>query len=169
MDGDRFDDLARGLSAAPSRRALLKGLAGGALAAALAALGAEGAGAGHFGCRHVGKPCARNGQCCSGRCRGPAGRETCRAHHQGGCLASQDQCTAGAGLVCGGGPCFCGRTTGGANVCWEPGTGACVACTTDRQCDRVLSAVGTACITNADAATCGCPTVTACVRPCPAL
>ena len=118
MDADRFDTLTRSVTgAATSRRRLLTAAAGSALATLAAALGVADAGAFHFGCRHVGKPCTRSGQCCSGRCRGPKGKKTCRAHDVGTCTAEKDICLTG-GPRCGGADeCECYVTTGGANVC----------------------------------------------------
>ena len=167
MDPTRFDALTRALTGpAPSRRRLLTGVAGGALGTVAALLGFADADAHHFGCVHVGKRCKRSGQCCSSRCRGPRGEKTCRAHDVDTCTAAKDACiTAAAG--CGGGSCFCLRTTGRANFCSE-GAIECRTCTTDAQCVRALGVDGAACIT-ADYGECTCNTTgTACVRPCTA-
>ena len=70
MDPVRFDTLTRTLTgAASSRRRLVMGMTGSTLAILAAALGVTDGGANHFGCLHVGHQCARNRQCCSGRCR----------------------------------------------------------------------------------------------------
>ncbi len=167
MDADSFDTLTRSLAiSAITRRTALKRLAGGSLGALAAALGVTGAGATHWGCRHVGKPCRRDGQCCSGRCRGPKGNETCRAHHEGSCTAAKDFCvTLTAG--CGGGACNCYRTTGGANFC--TGGGPCMACATDRECEIALNVPGSACIDiNHANCTPSCGFSTACAVPCTA-
>ena len=160
MDADRFDRLARSLAAPASRRAALKGLAAGALGLALGAVGIGEAGATHFGCRHVGKPCARKGQCCSGVCRNGA----CRAHHKGPCDGVRDFCTQGsASGVCGGGGfCFCFVTTGRASFCASasPGIVCSVACERDSECEAVTGA-GSACVVCAD-----CPSGTACMARC---
>ena len=79
MDDQRFDELTRKLAAGTTRRRLLGGLLGGALAL-LGPLGRERAAADH-GCRHAGAACTRDRQCCSGDCR----NGTCR------CTASK-QC-----------------------------------------------------------------------------
>ena len=73
MDTERFDGLVRTLGGAATRRDAMRLLAGGALGAALGLLGRGEAGAHHFGCRHVGRPCNRRAQFCSGRCRGESG------------------------------------------------------------------------------------------------
>jgi hypothetical protein len=170
VDDDGFDDLSRRLSTAPSRRAVLKGLGGGALAALLAALGVEGAGATHFGCRHVGKRCARHGQCCSGRCQGIPGRKTCRAHHTGTCTLAQNICRTGIGGTCGGGACSCHRTTGGATFCANLNSAICATCTKDKTCEDLGYGRGAACIdTSSNAGICACGGNTACAFRCPTL
>jgi hypothetical protein len=163
MDADRFDALTRALTGAGIlRRAVLKGLAGSALGALTMPLAPTSAGATHFGCRHVGKPCASSRQCCSSRCRGPKGHETCRAHHVDTCTAAKDSClTAAPG--CGGGHCYCTRTTGGATFC-SVGAIECMACSTDATCAAALGVPGSACVIAHDG-DCTCAS-TACVRPC---
>ncbi len=163
MDPTHFDELTRSLTDGSSRRRLLQGLAGGALAAVAAALGVADAAATHWGCLHVGKPCRRDRQCCSGRCRGPKGNETCRAHHEGTCAAAKDTCITGTFDGCGGGACVCFRTTGGANFCG--GEGPCHACTTDRDCESVTGP-GSACVDVNHGICTGCGSTTRCVPPC---
>jgi hypothetical protein len=131
MDANQFDALAKSW-ASSSRRRLLQGV----MAASLSGLGllqGEEAGANHFDCLHIGKPCRRSGKCCSGRCRGPRGEKTCRAHHTGTCKTSQDTCVQGtAGNECGTSDtepattCYCYVTTGGAPFCAQSwGCGPC--------------------------------------------
>ena len=75
MDGNRFDDLTRALRAGSgSRRAVLKGLAGTALAALFGRVAAEDAAAAV--CKQGGGRCRRDGECCSGNCRRRKGRCT---------------------------------------------------------------------------------------------
>lgn len=58
MAGGQLDTLTRSLTGgASSRRRLVMGVAGSALAAVATALGFAEAGATHYGCLHVGKPC----------------------------------------------------------------------------------------------------------------
>ncbi len=168
MDADRFDHLARALGAPASRRAALKGLDSSTLAALAAALSVSDAGAMHHNCRHVGKSCSRDRQCCSSRCRGPKGNETCQAHHEGSCTVAKDYCrTLSAG--CGGDTCVCYRTTGGANYCAYNIVPKCMACTRDRECELVTGP-GSACIDYNHSTYCAeCSGfATACVPPCTA-
>ena len=155
MDGRRFDAVAK-VMAATSRRGALRALAGGALAGALGLVAPGHAGAKHFGCRDVGKPCSRGGQCCSGRCKGPKGKETCRAHHRGTCTASQDICDQVdfPGSRCNGSgaadECLCYTTTGGARFCGRPSSEFCLpeeSCRRDRECgpDGACVDAGAAC------------------------
>ena len=170
MDPERLDELTRTLGGTTSRRGGLRLLAGGALGAALGLLGRGEAGAFHFGCRHVGKPCTRSGQCCSGRCRGPKGKKTCRAHDVGACTAEKDICLTGGPRCGGAAECECYVTTGGANFC-SSGVGSCMACTTDTQCVRALAIPGSACVTVNHGPVCGTNCngfQTACYGPCTA-
>jgi hypothetical protein len=163
MDANQFDGLAK-IIASPSRRRLLRGV----MAAGLTGLGLlQGgeAGAMHFDCLHVGKPCRRAGKCCSGRCRGPQGKKTCRAHHTGICKTSQDTCAQGdiPGNECGttdtGHKCYCYITTGGAPYC--VGGSAGFDCEKDEECYPELP--GGACIVCTEP---GKPISMACVLPC---
>lgn len=160
MDADRFDRFASNVGRATTRRGALRLLAGGALGAVLSVLGLAGVGANHTGCRHVGKPCARKAQCCSGVCKGPTGAKTCRAHHVGTCQAGQDWCTQGAAASCGP-PCLCFVTTGKARFCGRP-TLFCATCARDKDCQGVTG-TGSACMECAAA----CAEGTGCVPHCP--
>ena len=74
MDNRRFDAMVKGLAGSASRRTVFGGLAGGGLAALLAALGFGGgeAAARHGQCRDTGQQCCRKYhrcKCCKGlRC-----------------------------------------------------------------------------------------------------
>ncbi len=165
MDADRFDALTRALTGAEfSRRRLLMGVAGSTLAAVAVALGVAEADAIHYGCRHVGKPCRRNDQCCSSLCRGPQGRKTCRTHNVGTCTVAKDFCRTGT-FGCGEDACFCFRTTGGANFC-STGGGSCMACTRDAQCEIALATRGAACVDNSHGNCTSCSEGTGCAFPC---
>jgi hypothetical protein len=145
MDADHFDALSRTLaSGGTSRRRLLTRLAGSAVATIVAALGVADADATHYTCRHVGKRCTGNAQCCSGHCRGPQGKKICRAHDVGTCTAEKDQCVGGTG-GCAGGACRCFRTSGGASFCAAGSGGVCTPCTKDAQCETVTG-IGSACV-----------------------
>ena len=66
MDADRFDAWTLALTAAHSRRALVRALVGGALAAGLGLAGGREAGAAPLRAAH--KPCSQDGQCNGGLC-----------------------------------------------------------------------------------------------------
>ena len=149
MDGERFDTWARALASPGPRRGALRLLAGGALAAAWARLGAAGAAADDDdgdGCRGTCDRCERNGQCCSNRCR--EGR--CRCKARGACRVGRACCSGvcrrdgtckpAATVACGGGGEPCNRTVCGrgefccnfsCSIC-APVGGAC----TLRVCDQ---------------------------------
>lgn len=65
MDGNSFDALAKSWSAGPSRRALLRGIAGGVSAGLLAAVRVHSVAA---ACTQYGRACGSNDACCSGNC-----------------------------------------------------------------------------------------------------
>ena len=109
MDGRRFDDLTR-VMAARSRRAVVAGLAGGALAAVFAW---RGGGEVAAACRRVGEPCGRDEQCCFGRCEDglcPAG--ACRRVSEP--CDRDEQCCFGP---CEDGLCPAGRCRRGGESC----------------------------------------------------
>jgi hypothetical protein len=164
MDAARFDTLTRSLTGGgSSRRRLLTGLAGSALGVVATALRIEDTHASHFGCRHWKDDCRRNSQCCSGLCRGPKGKKTCRAHNRGGCALADNFCAGGEDNRCGGGSCICNITTGKAPHCG--GTVFCpaVECQRDADCGEP----GAACIAVAGCQGCGSPaTQNFCQRPC---
>lgn len=152
MHGPRFDAVAKNLARAPSRRAFLLALAAG--------LGLRETAA--DACRLLGEPCRRNSHCCSGRCRGPAGNQTCRGHDAGICTG---QTVCEVSLRCGshgrGVGCFCFRTTGAAPFCGR--FGACRVCDRDRQCEEDFGE-GAACVVHECA--CGTTGGTGCVQKC---
>ena len=130
MDGARFDRWTRLLAADPaSRRGALRLLAGGALGAVLARLGAEGAVAqdeclplrsscstsnpsrccsGHCSrttslcCLPASNKCKKGTQCCSTLCKGPTGKKKCRCND--GRLPCKGVCCA-TGETCRNGTC----------------------------------------------------------------
>jgi hypothetical protein len=150
MDGSRFDALTKTLGTAHSRRTLTRLLGGLSLGGVLSALGVPAAQATHFGCRHVGKPCTSNDQCCSSRCPGPEGSKTCRAHHTGGCTKADDACRSTSG---GPSPCpnipngTCFITIGNAPFCGESNGAGCERCRSDQDCvQRLGYPPGSACL-----------------------
>ena len=171
MDGERFDTWTRAMATSRPRRRLLAGLAGGAVAVLLGTVGLETAGATDLGCVHVGRRCQRASQCCSGVCRGPRGKKTCRARGKGTCAAGQDVCTQGAfsttcnGTAYGGSPaCNCYQTSGGASFCGDIWI-VCAVCARDAECDARTGVAGSACVRNC--LTCEVTGGVGCVPPCP--
>lgn len=89
MDAERFDDWTKALTTnTGSRRQTLRLLAGGTLGALLGLRQRGETGAEH-GCRHAGRPCSRDGQCCSGDC---LGNNTCRCARASQCPQPTDPC-----------------------------------------------------------------------------
>jgi hypothetical protein len=170
MDGSSFDALARSLTgAAHTRRQVLTGLAGSALATLAEALGFAEAGATHVGCLHVGERCTDPSQCCSSQCKRKRGtnKRFCRAHHVERCTAAKDVCLTGE-FGCGDGSCFCWRTTGGANFCGGNVSTdrVCMECTADAECAEALETPGAACIDLSGGCS-DCPgSTTLCAKPC---
>ena len=72
MESQHFDQITKGLARPASRRTAARALAVGALGVALTRLTTTGTEAAQ--CRRNGRPCERNGQCCSGECH----RDVCR-------------------------------------------------------------------------------------------
>ena len=102
MDGDRFDAWTKAM-ATPSRRRLLRLLAGGALATRLAAVGREAAAqdqqVGIATCRERGDNCDRRDQCCEAQ-----------EGHRIACRRVSQACAAGpfpGGRCCGRGGARC--------------------------------------------------------------
>jgi hypothetical protein len=175
MDTAHFDRLARTLGASTSRRRALKLLAGGMLGTCSAAVGLGEAGAFGQGCLNRGRRCVRHQQCCSGVCRGPRDRKTCRAHDAGICRLGEDICTApltdqpfceATGVTT---SCLCYRTTGNAPYCGVTAH-TCGSCLRDTDCEKLGNPAGTACVLITESVSCNsCAATggTACVRPCP--
>jgi hypothetical protein len=150
MDAPRFDHLARSLMNIPSRRGLLRSLAGTAIGLAATRLSGMEAKKKRknkkpkklklnaFGCVDVGGKCRGNdANCCSGICEGAKPKKgkkdssTCLAHNAGSCQAGQDVCL-GNFAPCGTlGSCL--RTTGKASFCGN--ISLCQACTRDTDCE----------------------------------
>lgn len=124
MDGPRFDDITKRLSAGASRRRVVKGLAGGIAAAGLAAVTRGTAGAGPSPCAAfcADQPGARGAQC----------RQACRAC--GGDLARVCQDPTSHQFTCCGGDTTClpvnGERGGSGGVCCA--TPLLHNCTTDQ-------------------------------------
>ena len=144
MDDTRFDALTKTLvTGAVTRRRALTLVAGTALGGLMARLGLGADAAEAAACRRVGERCRRPANCCSGVCRGPEGKKTCRAHDVGTCRPELEFCLTDA--ECNGRNCICLTTTGGALFCGLPG-GECTVCERDRDCLRLGFPSGSACV-----------------------
>lgn len=186
MDENRFAVVTQSLTSLPSRRDVLRGLAGAAL----------GLGAGRlpklaearkkrkkkptskpapkpnqYGCLDVGAACTNAGQCCSGVCEG----KTCRAHDVGICQADYDLCTTGAAHICAvvneiGTTCACLLTTGNAPFRGHlDGIFDCQECSQDTECEDEHGA-GAACVVIVAGiceGNCAETGGTVCMAPCP--
>jgi len=175
MDGTRFDDMTKRLTETGTRRRLLGGFAGGALAGflALAAgdeVGAqEAAGRAAERCLREKQACKRGNQCCSGLCKGKRGKKKCRrAPGQGTCTTDRDICRVGEPRgICtkGANQCGCLITTRGTAFC--AGVGVATVCATDADCVAAFDVPNLVCARTAGAE---CNDLfnspTACVLPC---
>jgi hypothetical protein len=175
MDSERFDDITRLLTVLPSRRDVLRGLAGAGLGLALVRT-PHFAGArkkrkhkkkdkkpkltrNEFGCVDVGGNCLGNSaNCCSGICegtgpkKGKKDKSVCVAHDSGVCFADSDTCTVGQQVQCH--PvrddCSCVLTTGNAGFCGDFGfsggpDSVCRECVRDTDCQAEFGP-GAACV-----------------------
>ena len=157
MDANRFDNLARSLIGATSRRSVLRGIViatlGQAVHFELGVTAGEARKKGKnrkkkfkkntFECVDVGNKCfGRDEKCCSGICDGQGKRSKCAAHNEGGCSADDSSCPES--IPCGvGGECY--RTTGKAGFCAAAGLCDCHPCTKDKDCEPEFGE-GAACI-----------------------
>jgi hypothetical protein len=143
----------------PSRRNVLRGLAGAGLSwGALTRPGntvakkkrthkkkkkQKAAEPNAFGCIDVGDLCQNAAQCCSGICEGKQGKQTCRAHDVQSCTAGTTwEACGGADVACttgAGAPGHCFTTTGNAGYCAT--YAACYFCTTDVDCQLAMGSV----------------------------
>jgi hypothetical protein len=162
----------------PSRRHLLRGLAGLGLGLGVARLPRVATARkkrkqkpkfNAFGCVNVGDFCQTDDQCCSGICKGRKGKRKCRAHDTGTCKAAvQPDGCGGTNVACTtslGKPGTCGTTTGKAAYCFAIGDP--YSCQTDADCQAAAGG-----ILGPRAACIHCPggsetVVTACVGPAP--
>jgi hypothetical protein len=183
MDQGRFDAMTRALTRVPSRRAVVRALAGAGLGLTAAPRPNVAAAKKRrrkkvqfnaFGCVDVGGFCKTDSQCCSNVCggkQGKQGKKKCQAHDAQGCqpgarslscnpTGSEVTCTTSLGFAEG----ICETTTGGAAYCAS--FGDCYPCTKDADCQALpLCGPRAACIVCAS-----CPAETggtACVNPDP--
>jgi hypothetical protein len=176
VDVTRFLVLARWMTAGPSRREVLRGLAGAGIGLGVARLpdlasAKKKTKPNAFGCLEVGDPCQSEEQCCSGICDGKKGKRKCRAHGAGTCrqdltgLCSDPPTLA----TCNDSEtCFCLRTTANSNFCAELGQKLCTDCQKDADCEALGLPSGSACLPT-EGALCAdhCPkTGMVCLAPC---
>lgn len=141
MNQNRMLALTRSLTAVPSRRDVLRGLAGAALGLGVARWPQPGEAKTRkkrrkkrrkpkgrfnaFGCIDFGNLCETAEECCSGICEGQPGEKVCLAHNTGGCPPGIDEvgcgdpgtdvpCTSSSGETVG---YLCNTTTGNAGFC----------------------------------------------------
>jgi hypothetical protein len=186
--------LTRFLTSIPSRRDILRGLAGAGLG--LGSLGLQNAGEAKkkgkrkpkkkpkkpkpnaFGCLDVGKPCGGDdGNCCSGICegvkpkKGKKDKSRCIGHNAGICKVDFDLCSTGSFHLCSStNPlCACLLTTGNAAFCADASLGLtqlCRDCRQDADCQEEFGP-GAACLVTGGVCESSCPdTGTACMPPC---
>jgi hypothetical protein len=167
MDRNRFAALKQWMTPGPSRREVVRGLAGAGLGLGFAQLPdfmeakknrkrkkhkkrKPQARPNEFGCLEVNDACATEADCCSGMCEGKKcrahGTGVCRQDKTGACTASESDVPA---LTCGNG-CYCLRTTAGSNFCAEPpaaeGSPKCADCKKDADCLALGFPAGSACV-----------------------
>jgi hypothetical protein len=188
MDQHHLSPLTRALISVPSRRDVLRGLAGVGFGLGVYRLpeGTEAKKKGKkkpkknaFNCLAVGQKCAgRDGKCCSGICqgkkpkKGKQDKSKCVAHNAGICIAEADTCTVGADVPCSptNPSCFCMLTTGNAGFCgaFSGGpAGHCRVCRKDTDCEAEFGE-GAACLVLGGVCTPLCLATgrTACAPPC---
>jgi hypothetical protein len=196
MNQHRFPVVPRSLSAFPSRRDILRGLAGAGLGLGFLyrheSTGAKKkrkhkqknkkAKPNAFGCLDVGKPCGGNdAKCCSGICEGKKPKKgkrdssRCVAHDAGICTPGSDVCKLEGVAEChpSNSSCHCVRTTGNATFCGDTGgTGdgpasLCRVCHQDTDCQDEFGP-GAACVVYEGLCSDYCAETgyTACVPPC---
>jgi hypothetical protein len=181
MNPARAANVTRSVTHIPTRREILRGLAGSGLELGSTQLSPAIAAKkkrkksrkpkpNAHGCLNVGAACGNDNQCCSGVCAG----KTCRAHHAGICRVDYDTCTTGAGHLCGivnevGTNCACVLTTGNAPFCGDFSEGTtCRECNQDADCEEEFGP-GAACVVMAGVCEgfCAETSDTACLASCP--
>jgi hypothetical protein len=185
VNQNRFGAIARALISKPSRRHLLRGLAGAGLGLGAVRLPSTAdakkkrkhkkrrpkAKPNEYGCLEVGNPCKNADQCCSGICTGKKGKRTCRAHDTG-------TCQQGLTGICSDPPtiafcnnsdtCLCLTSTANSNFCGQTGQVLCTDCQKDADCEALGLPPGSACLpTEGGLCADQCPeTGMVCLAPC---
>jgi hypothetical protein len=165
MNGNRLEDVIAQMTKAPSRRDILRSLAGAGMALGLAwqmgdaeakkrrkrkrkrkvKVGTPN----EFGCLCVGQVCRDGEQCCSGICEGKEGRQTCRVHGAGTCSQQDPGICSGVISGCNDGVnCLCLRTTAESVFCGNFSTNAIleVECGSDADCEALGLPRASACV-----------------------
>jgi hypothetical protein len=189
MNANRIGELTQTLTSLPSRRDVLRGLAGAGLGLGGLQLAPVAnakkkhkhkkrkpkAKPNEFGCLEIGDACSNADQCCSGLCEGKKGKKRCQAHNVGGCSLDRSRCFNPAVSPCSA-TATCLTTTGNAPFCAE-NTGSsleanCQICSKDKDCEALGFGAGSACVIFRieGACTFGCEgingsTGTACIAP----
>jgi hypothetical protein len=193
MDQHHVAVLTRVLSRVPSRRDVLRGLAGAGLV--LSALRRQDAAEAKkkrkkkrkkkpalnaFGCLDVGRSCRGNSaSCCSGLCEGKNPKKgkkdtsTCVAHNAGICGPDSNACLEEVLCNPSNPNCRCAPTTGNAGFCADltpffiDPSGSCRDCSKDTDCQAEFGP-GAACIVFGSPCILACPATDgkACVPPC---
>ena len=166
MNATSVEAVTRSLTSAPSRRDVLRGLAGTGIGLGLAGWSAPAdarkkrkrrkkakkAKPNAYGCLEVGDPCKNADHCCSGICQGKKGKKKCQAHGMGTCdQEGPGYCTTpnpALGLCSNSANCACIRTTAGSNFCYDAGAeggSACADCQQDADCEALGFPPGSAC------------------------
>jgi hypothetical protein len=164
MDQHRMLTLTRALARVPSRRDVLRGLAGVGLGfGAFRLPDATGAKKrskkpplNAFGCLNVGQKCrGKDSTCCSGHCqgkkpkKGQKDKSTCIAHNTGGCTVERSACFTGNQSSLCGPQAVCLATTGNAPFCAAATftqEANCRVCRTDQDCEAAGFGLGAACV-----------------------
>jgi hypothetical protein len=130
MDGARFDNLTRAMTASDSRRRVLAGLVGGALGL----MGLRAADARR--CSTAGDICREHANCCSGVCgeKDRTGRRRCQCLSAADCPSLQNGCES---TTCAAGVCVVdpsGRTLLSNGTCVQPCEESCpcLSCVVER-------------------------------------
>lgn len=163
--------MTRTISEVPSRRDVLRGLAGVGLGLGMVRIPAMAAAKkkrkrktkkrnpkvtpNQYGCLEVDDPCQTAEQCCSGICEGKKGKKRCLAHDTGTCKQDGQLVPCNNRTDCG---CF--RTTAGSDVCAGLATSECAVCQRDADCLALGFPSGTACTPGP------CESGMACMPPC---
>lgn len=184
MDQTQFQLLTETLFRLPSRRDILRGLAGVGLGVGALTLSATANAKKHrkrkkrnpkatpnsFGCLEVDDPCKSAEQCCSGVCEGKKGKRTCRAHGAGTCQPQPGVCTnpdPGVGTCNNNSFCYCHRTTANSIYCAGQEHTECADCRKDADCVALGYPPESACIPYSAGICAGaCASGMACVVPC---